>query len=134
MLPFSEFHKHANCIHGVNTVCKTCRKSVSEKQWRSVSVKKRMLQRAKSRAKRLNRDFTLVESDISIPEVCPVFHIPFSSTPRSPHVPSIDRLDSSKGYTPDNIVIMTVRANLLKNNGTRKEFEAIVAFLKACEI
>jgi len=93
-----------------------------------------MFQSAKYRAGKLGREFAIAESDIFIPDVCPVFHIPFSSVPRSPYAPSIDRLNSKKGYTPDNIIVMTVRANMLKNNGTMKEFEAIVNFLKKCEI
>lgn len=130
MLSFSQFHKHASCLHGVNTVCKACRKPLSKGQWRKLPVEKRLWQQAKSRSKKLSREFTIVESDIRIPEVCPVFHVPFSNVPRSPYAPSIDRLDSKRGYTPDNIIIMTVRANLLKNDGTIREFEALLTFLK----
>ena len=39
---------------------------------------------------------------------------------------SIDRIDSSKGYTPDNIVLTINEINIMKNNLTIKEFKTIV--------
>ena len=39
---------------------------------------------------------------------------------------SIDRIDSLKGYTPDNIVLTTNEINIMKNNLTIKEFKTIV--------
>lgn len=39
---------------------------------------------------------------------------------------SVDRIDSSKGYTPDNIVLTINEINIMKNNLTIKEFKTIV--------
>ena len=38
-----------------------------------------------------------------------------------PLAPSIDRIDSSKGYTPDNCWLISQRMNTIKNNSTYRE-------------
>jgi len=40
--------------------------------------------------------------------------------------PSIDRLDNSKGYTKDNIVLSCLYANLGRNKATVKEFREFI--------
>ena len=130
--PRSEFHVHALCKDGINTVCKDCRKTVSKQQWKEIEYVKKMYQRAKSRAKRKNREFTIKLEDLSIPEKCPIFGVPLIEN--TPYAPSIDRIDSNKGYIPDNIQIISQRANLLKNNATVKELEMVVDFLKNKEL
>ena len=68
-------------------------------------------------------------SDIVIPEICPILGTPIDT-------PSIDRIDSSKGYVKGNVMICSNRANVLKNNGSLDEFRKVVAFLErgVCEI
>lgn len=60
--------------------------------------------------------------DVVIPELCPVFGTPMDK-------PSLDRKDNSKGYTRDNVRVISDRANRLKNNGTLEELKAIVAYM-----
>jgi hypothetical protein len=83
---------------------------------------------AKQRARDGGRSFDLALSDIVIPKICPKLGIPiFSSKGRSgPNSPSIDRKDSSQGYTKDNIQIISWRANRLKCDGTKEEFESLL--------
>ena len=45
--------------------------------------------------------------------------------------PSIDRIDSSKGYTPDNIQIVCCAYNMGKKNMSDDDFENFI--LKAAE-
>jgi hypothetical protein len=42
----------------------------------------------------------------------------------------VDRLDNDKGYTPDNIRVISMRANDIKSNATLDELEAVVAYVK----
>ena len=45
---------------------------------------------------------------------------------RCPDLISIDRIDSSRGYTPDNVQLVTIAANKAKNDLTEREFDELV--------
>jgi hypothetical protein len=48
--------------------------------------------------------------------------------------PSLDRIVPEKGYVKGNIVVISHKANRIKNNATLVELESIVSFLKSKEI
>jgi len=75
--------------------------------------------RAKYRAKQRGLEFSITKDDIIIPDICPLLLTPMES-------PSLDRIDSTKGYTPDNIQVISNRANTLKNNATLEELQTLV--------
>lgn len=77
-----------------------------------------LYQRVKARAAKKNLAFDLELSDIVIPEFCPVLHIPLfiGEGMVSPNSPSMDRIDSTKGYTKDNIQIISYKANTMKSD------------------
>lgn len=110
--------------NGLYPVCKPCRQNESSEKYLKERSEYKLFYRAKRRARTKGLEFTIKESDIKIPALCPVFKTPID-------IPSLDRINSSKGYTPDNIIVMSNRANMLKNNGTLKEFEKIIEFLKS---
>ena len=129
--PRSEFHAHAMCKGGMNTVCKECRKTVSKNQWKNKTYIQKIYDRAKTRATRKGREFNIEIEDIVIPDLCPVFGVPLVE--ETEYAPSIDRIDSSKGYIKGNIQIISRRANLLKNNAIIEELEMVINFLKEIE-
>lgn len=90
---------------------------------------------ARNRAKQLGREFSITKDDIVIPEICPVLGIPISKQVEGfhPSSPSLDRIDSLRGYVPGNIAVISWRANCLKRDGTLDEFRKIVAFMEAHE-
>lgn len=95
----------------------------------------RMLESTKERAKKKGLVNTLSRSDIKIPPFCPVLGIPLrvaSGHPNS-NSPSIDRIDNSKGYTPDNIIVVSYKANTIKNSATVEELEKITTFYKGLQ-
>lgn len=98
-------------------------KWLHEKNYRLKYPEKKMLHASKSSAKRRGLEFNLTLDDIVIPDVCPVLGIPMDS-------PSIDRFDNNKGYTKDNVRIISLRANRLKNNATVEELEKIIKYMK----
>jgi hypothetical protein len=100
--------------------------------WRNKHPAKYLLQSAKSRAKKKGWEFNLEESDIVIPEVCPVLGIPLTlrNDGNKDSSPSLDRIDSNKGYIKGNIQIISWRANNLKADGTLEEFIKLVEFMK----
>lgn len=86
---------------------------------------------AKNRAKKAGLEFSITREDVVVPDICPILGV--GIIPMSPRKyglgASIDRLNSSKGYTKDNIIVCSLRANMLKSNGTIEEFKKIVTFL-----
>jgi hypothetical protein len=84
---------------------------------------------AKARAKKFAVEFTISESDIVIPENCPVLGIPLDWRNRE-YAASVDRIDISQGYVPGNVCVISGRANRLKSNATVNEIEAILNYMK----
>ena len=77
-----------------------------------------MLSNARKRAENKDIEFNLSKEDIIIPELCPILKVPFEIGTKENYdfTPTIDRIDNSKGYTKDNIQIITNKANTMKNN------------------
>ena len=100
---------------------------------------KMLLNASKQRAALKNREHTITLEDIK--EIyppdnkCPVFGfvLEFNSAGFRDTSPSIDRIDSTKGYTRDNIQIISWKANRLKAYATVEDLEILVAFLKQGE-
>lgn len=78
-------------------------------------------------------DWELDMSDFEWPTHCPVLGIELDwfSDKTVENSPSIDRLDSNKGYVKGNVCIMSWRANRIKNDGTKEEHQLIVDFLSS---
>lgn len=90
-----------------------------------------MLQNAKNRAKRNGLKFNLTKEDITIPKICPIFKIKLEGNGKqSPNSPSIDRINSSKGYIKGNIIIVSWKANNIKGNATPDEMIKVAEFYK----
>lgn len=68
-------------------------------------------------------EFTIKLSDLAYPEICPLLNIPihYHSSDSRNNWPSIDRINNTKGYTPDNVWIISNRANRLKSDSTPGE-------------
>lgn len=79
--------------------------------------------RAKQRAEKYKLDFNIEESDIIIPEICPLLEIPIKlgSKDNYESTPSLDRIDNTKGYVKDNIWVISKKANSMKNSASFKE-------------
>lgn len=91
--------------------------------------------RLKTSAKKRNISFelTLVDlNNLSFPITCPILGIPlkFNRGNQEDNSYSIDRIDSTKGYTADNIIVISWKANRLKNNATDQELQQLAEFYK----
>jgi len=80
---------------------------------------------AKSRAKKRGLDFNIEPSDVIVPALCPALGIPLvtgvgrSGRPGgNPNSPSLDRIDSSKGYVKGNVQVISHLANSMKHEAT----------------
>ena len=91
-----------------------------------------MFHGAKRRAKKKKIEFSINILDIKIPKVCPLLKIPIKTgiSKLQENSPSLDRINSNKGYIKDNIWVISYKANAVKNNCTINELELLVNNLK----
>jgi hypothetical protein len=99
-------------------------------KWNRASTKRRRatpegfvlseIRRIRHRCKEKGLPFDLEIADIIVPTTCPVLGIPITlgASPRSPGLPSIDRVVPSKGYVKGNVFVISWRANNLKHDCT----------------
>tara|TARA_B100000424_G_scaffold271581_1_gene274994 strand:- start:3034 stop:3654 length:621 start_codon:yes stop_codon:yes gene_type:complete len=62
---------------------------------------------------------------VEYPKVCPVFgmKLDWGMNGLNGNCPSLDRIDSTKGYIPGNIIIMSNLANAMKSNATPEQLK-----------
>ena len=107
-----------------------------KKQYRQNNPEKVMLVDSIRRAKKKGLEHNIELEDIQIPEYCPVLGIKLEVNSgkgygkAQPNSPSLDRVDNSRGYTKDNIRVISYRANMLKNNATQEELEKVLDYMK----
>jgi hypothetical protein len=125
--------------------CKTCKKKI-DKAHKQQAINQdpvlyrctRMLYSARERAAKHNREFNLTLQCLLVlakEPLCPISQRPFvwrsficeanKKTKAHPDSPSLDRIDSSRGYTPDNIWIISYRMNTIKNDATPEELKLV---------
>ena len=87
--------------------------------------------RAKTRAKQFKWKFNITLDDIIVPERCPILGMTLMvSEKMSDCSPSLDRIDSSKGYIKGNIQVISSKANTIKNNASLEEIEKVFNYMK----
>ena len=96
-----------------------------------------ILASARNRAKRKHLAFDLTLEDIVIPQKCPMLGLNIlqqweshRNHTKEDGYPTIDRIDSTKGYTKDNIQIISWRANNLKSNASLQEMVELGVWAK----
>ncbi len=89
-----------------------------------------LLIRARKRAKDKGLPFDLDYSDVLIPDRCPVLGITLgiSDNHASDKSPELDRIDNTKGYVKGNVIVVSRRANRIKNDSTVDELALIAKF------
>jgi hypothetical protein len=92
--------------------------------------------RLKQSAKKRDIEFNLSLNDLNdlgFPLTCPILGIVLQHNTGSPkdNSYSIDRIDSSKGYVPGNIVVISFRANRIKNDSTLSELKSLVEYYES---
>ena len=93
------------------------------------SVIQNMVDHARHRAKRDNREFSITKADIVIPEKCPILNEKL--IPGDKRLgPSLDRVDNTRGYTKDNIRVISKKANHLKGAATIEQLKTIISYME----
>jgi len=104
-----------------------------QRKIREHRYEKYMLARIRSNAKKTGIEVTITEADLSVPEYCPVLGIKLdrhATRKTRSNAPSVDRIDNNKGYVPGNVVVVSLKANRIKNNATVDELEKVLNFYK----
>lgn len=95
-----------------------------QREYLATNPEMRLFHATKQRAKKAGIEFSLTLSDIKIPEVCPYLGLPITNIYGCGRIrtnASLDRIDPSKGYVPENIQIISDLANRMKQNATSDE-------------
>lgn len=141
------YYTGKQCVHGhvaprsVGGGCVECRRTQNNSQygWGNYLYiqtyykkhpAKKMLNQAKARAKRNNINFNITIDDINIPDICPVLGLTMKQqTGRAKdNSPTLDRIDSTKGYVKGNVVVVSWKANRIKSNATVAELKLITEY------
>jgi hypothetical protein len=100
-------------------------------------LKQQLCGKARARGRKAGMEATFRGADISWPTHCPVLGIELDyTTPRgqrnghAANLPSIDRWDNTKGYTLENVRVISLRANQLKGNATWQELMAVALYAR----
>ena len=93
----------------------------------------RLCSAIKRRAVKKGLEFTLTTQDLisMYPEDsrCPVFGVEMIFG-NGEYSPSLDRIDSTKGYTKENCMFMCKKANTIKSNATFEEIVLVYEFMR----
>ncbi len=115
--------KHEFEVVGLDTmrICKKC----NCERVKSLSIETKMRNRAQQRARKTGIEFNLNKEDIHVPDICPILGIELICHTGKPggrkQSPALDRIDSNKGYTKDNIQVISHLANQMKSHATPAE-------------
>lgn len=148
----TDYWRHKAAKSGYHTECKPCMRDRNN-AWQQKHKAERHLGKIESLYKRRRDDpryaiwkgckdnakqrgipFHITVDDIVIPEFCPVLGIALKSNmgrgwsvslDEKDRSPSIDRVDNKEGYTADNIVVVSFRANRIKSDASVDELRAI---------
>lgn len=86
-----------------------------------------LLYSSRKRAKFKGLEHNIELEDIIIPEFCPLLGLTLTRNPEGlqANSPTLDRIDSTKGYIKGNVWVISHRANTIKNNSSIEEFGMI---------
>lgn len=98
-----------------------------QKKWRSENLDWDLWNKAKTRSEKLGLEFNIEKSDIVIPKYCPVLKTKLEITEKKigNNSPTIDRINPKMGYIKGNIIVMSAKANRMKNDATLEEIKKL---------
>lgn len=92
---------------------------------------RRLWGKSKKRAREAGIEFSLKPEDIFVPDKCPVLGVELKYDKGiNDCKPSLDRIDSSKGYVPGNVRVISWKVNYLKGELTLEQIERLYLYTK----
>jgi len=103
-----------------------------ERQYYDNFLPRYLLTTARKRAKERGLECSIKEQDILVPDLCPILGVKLGRSRGAVDraSPSLDRVDSSKGYVPGNVRVISWYANKLKNDLTLDQVRNLVAYME----
>lgn len=128
----SESTKSCGCLSEENSKTVNLKHGMSGADKAKEHPEYRMFWCAHRRAKKRGLEFDLDYSDIVVPEFCPLLGVKMKlgSKIALPESPSLDRIDSTKGYVKGNVWVISRRANTIKSDASLKELKFLVQNLE----
>lgn len=86
----------------------------------------RLINSTKKTAKTKNLEHNITVEDLILPKFCPLLEIEIdysAGNGKSMFNPSVDRIDSTKGYIKGNVEVMSMLANAMKNKATVEQLK-----------
>ena len=128
-----------NRLLGRGTRCNSCNNLIQgnrRKQDPVIMKLNNLYSGARRRAAASGKEFDITLEDLRklVTWRCPALGVELDWTPKgksntSPYSPSLDRIDNKLGYTKENVVIISRRANIIKNDASAKELFCIAQWL-----
>ena len=153
-LPYSAFNKDNSRLDGRRNRCRECDAAYFQAKYNDPEWKKQHNQRAKDwrtklkdvdparlwasdalanakmRSKRSGVPCTITMPDVlgAVVDVCPLLGLPLVYATGKIHdrSPTLDRKIGERGYTKDNIAVISHRANRLKSDSTIEELQTLL--------
>lgn len=96
-------------------------------------VAKYLLKRAQERARKHDLPFTITKADVVVPVACPILGLVLQRGDGLVQdcSPTLDRILPELGYVPGNVVVISYRANRIKNDASLDELRALVAWMQS---
>lgn len=157
-LPASSFHKDKRTATGLRCWCKECvrekfrRTFLGTDAYKARQEKYRADRKARvaldpkpqwityamgnavQRARALGLPYSLTKEDIAkvFPDVCPLLGLRFTfATGRTTaSSPTLDRKNNTLGYIPENVWVISAKANRIKSNATTEEIAMVAEGLR----
>lgn len=119
----TEYYKDSKTGKDLRT-CSACFNALRATRHASKPAQ-RMLTAARTRAKHQGVPCTITADDIIIPDTCPILGIPLmvktGSKGGSPNSPSLDKIIPALGYIPGNVLVISTKANLMKQDASLED-------------
>lgn len=107
------------------------RNAAAQRKFRELNPLRSLLTIARKRARKNGLDFDISVDDIELPSVCPLLGVEVKHMHENrANRPSIDRIDNTKGYIKGNVVVVSLRANIIKSDATASELRTIASNLE----
>ena len=98
-----------------------------------LAQKRKMLTAARNRAAKKNLPFNLTLDDFELPATCPVLGTEIllgTDYATRDQAPSLDRVIPALGYVKGNVIVISYRANRIKNDATVTELSRVAEFFE----